>query len=140
MEEQLNEAITETVVNHVAPKIQAVEINGEVLRVVGTESDLAKAVEKFDSSFRDRSFSGRHPELGKMIKCDCGHRHRSSIIHERVFATDIKGEPCAPRVAPAPRVLRTPANPYGWRPKPNPLLMLLVHKFRLTKLQAQQQS
>jgi hypothetical protein len=30
---------------------------------------------------RSRSFSGRHPELGKMIKCQiCGTRHRSSKI------------------------------------------------------------
>jgi hypothetical protein len=40
---------------------------------------LAQAVLKFKDEFKTRSFSGRHSELGKMIKCvKCGRRHRDS--------------------------------------------------------------
>lgn len=94
------------------------------------QEDLSKAVEKFEESFHDRSFSGRNPELGKMIKCDgCGLRHRSSIIHERKFATDIHGVSCEPRVA-QPLRYRHQANRYGWRERPNPLILLLMHAAR----------
>lgn len=49
--------------------------------------DLLKAVESFKQSFRDRSFSGRNPDLGKMIKCRvCTRRHRSSQVCEYQFA------------------------------------------------------
>jgi hypothetical protein len=41
-----------------------------------------KAAESALSEIRDRSFSGRHPELGRMINCQfCGLRHRA---HERL--------------------------------------------------------
>jgi hypothetical protein len=34
-----------------------------------------------------RSFSGRYPEWGQMIKCQvCGQRHREAIKHSQVFA------------------------------------------------------
>ncbi len=90
--------------------------------------ELSAAVAEFAENRRGLSFSGRHPELGKMIKCDgCGRRHRSSIIHERKFATDIHGEPCAPRIA-EPKRFRQVANRYGWRVRPNPLIMLLIDK------------
>ena len=98
-----------------------------------SNQELVQAVEKFDAEYRDRSFSGRHPELGRMIKCDgCGRRHRSSIIHERKFATDIKGVPCPPRIAETKRY-RHQANRYGWRERPNPLILLLVHAARKAK-------
>jgi len=49
--------------------------------------DLLKAVESFKESFRDRSFSGRNKDLGKMIKCRvCSRRHRSSQVCEQHFA------------------------------------------------------
>lgn len=39
------------------------------------------------AEIRRRSFSGRHPDLGKMFKCQvCGRRHRSSVQHAQVFA------------------------------------------------------
>src|SRR5258708_12251499 len=35
---------------------------------------------------RNRSFSGRHLDLGKMIKCQvCNLRHRESIVHKQIF-------------------------------------------------------
>jgi len=50
-------------------------------------ADLLKAVESFQQSFRERSFSGRNPDLGKMINCGvCGWRHRSSVVCEQRFA------------------------------------------------------
>lgn len=41
----------------------------------------------------ERSFSGRHPELGKMINCKfCGHRHRENERNcKQVFAKDENG-------------------------------------------------
>lgn len=50
-----------------------------------TQEELAKAIASFDESFASRSFSGRHPELGKMVNCQvCSLRHRSSqVCHQR---------------------------------------------------------
>lgn len=50
----------------------------------------------------ERSFSGRHPELGKMINCQfCGHRHRENERNcKQVFAKDKNGKD---RVAPQTR-------------------------------------
>jgi hypothetical protein len=46
---------------------------------------LVAAVKALEQ-IRSRSFSERHPELGKMIKCQiCSHRHRSSIKCEQKF-------------------------------------------------------
>jgi hypothetical protein len=42
---------------------------------------LNQAVAKFVNDFKQRSFSGRHLNLGKMVNCPvCDRRHRSSII------------------------------------------------------------
>lgn len=54
----------------------------------------AIAVEAALKAVRSRSFSGRHPELGKMIKCPiCNRRHRSSIVCKAVYAKDKNGQP-----------------------------------------------
>jgi hypothetical protein len=46
----------------------------------------ADAVEKSLGVIRGRSFTVRHPELGKMIKCQvCTRRHRDSIKCEQKF-------------------------------------------------------
>jgi hypothetical protein len=43
--------------------------------------EAATAVKKALKGIHDRPYSGRHPELGKMFKCQvCGKRHRSSMI------------------------------------------------------------
>lgn len=41
------------------------------------------------AEIKNRSFSGRHPELGKMIKCQvCGLRHRKNErVCKQKFAT-----------------------------------------------------
>jgi hypothetical protein len=42
---------------------------------------VTDAIAKLREDIAERSFSGRHPELGKMKKCQiCGLRHRSSIV------------------------------------------------------------
>jgi len=48
---------------------------------------VSGAIAKLRAEIADRSFSGRHPELGKMVKCQICHlRHRSSIVcKERVL-------------------------------------------------------
>src|SRR6266404_7287931 len=44
------------------------------INVVG---DLQKAINAVLFAIQDRSFSGRNPELGKMVNCRvCGTRHR----------------------------------------------------------------
>ena len=55
---------------------------------------VTDAIAKLREDIADRSFSGRHPELGKMIKCQiCGLRHRSSIVCKQRFALREDGEP-----------------------------------------------
>src|SRR6267142_6448767 len=52
------------------------------------ETDAQKAAAKAIKEIHARSFSGRYPELGKMIKCSvCNRRHRASVVHEQKFAT-----------------------------------------------------
>lgn len=61
-----------------------VKFNGEemtVLSVKNSPDAVSDAIAKIRDEIADRSFSGRHPELGKMVKCQiCGQRHRSSIV------------------------------------------------------------
>lgn len=48
---------------------------------VDVNKAVQDAIAKLREDIADRSFSGRHPELGKMINCKiCGLRHRSSIV------------------------------------------------------------
>jgi hypothetical protein len=49
---------------------------------------VADAAAKFRLDYTKKSFSVRHPELGKMIKCQvCLRRHRSSITCEQKILT-----------------------------------------------------
>lgn len=55
------------------------------------KTDLQKIIDDYRESVKHRSFSGRNPELGKMIKCQvCLSRHRSSIICRQKFAVELK--------------------------------------------------
>ena len=48
---------------------------------------LKAAVEGFKARFEARSYSERHPEIGKMLKCQiCLTRHRSSKVCRQKFA------------------------------------------------------
>src|SRR5271154_5355260 len=47
--------------------------------------ELGLAEECFKKALTQRSFSGRNPELGPMIKCaQCGLRHRDNVKHEPI--------------------------------------------------------
>lgn len=80
---------------------------------------------KFQKAFRERSFSGRNAELGKMFNCPaCGLRHRqaTSQCHRKLQIT-FANKPGTPEgeinpMIAEPRRLRGQANPYGWRAKP----------------------
>jgi hypothetical protein len=54
-----------------------------------TETGTQAAAETL-AAIRQRSFSGRHPELGKMVKCQvCSRRHREQITKcVQVFSKD----------------------------------------------------
>lgn len=54
-----------------------------------------KAAEIALAEIRDRSFSGRHPELGRMVNCQfCGLRHRENERRcEQVFTTVVSRGP-----------------------------------------------
>jgi hypothetical protein len=50
------------------------------------QSERQILLDKFKQDFKNRSFSGRHVELGKMINCAvCQTRHRSSKVCEAVY-------------------------------------------------------
>ncbi len=52
----------------------------------GTTTEVQDAIAKFFAEFKERSYSGRHPELGKMVNCAiCGTRHRASQVCEQKF-------------------------------------------------------
>jgi hypothetical protein len=62
--------------------------NADVKRLV------ADAVKKFREEHAEKSFSQRHPELGKMLNCQfCSRRHRSSIDCQQVFTTVVNRGP-----------------------------------------------
>lgn len=55
-------------------------MNDEEIKFPTVSQEVQYAVNKALESIEDRSFSGRHPELGKMIKCQvCRLRHRDAI-------------------------------------------------------------
>lgn len=55
---------------------------------------IEAAVAEFQAQREGKSFSERHPELGRMIKCQvCGRRHRSVRICIPVYAKDKNGVP-----------------------------------------------
>jgi len=72
--------------------------------------ELTIAAGRFKIELTKRSFSGRNPELGPMIKCQqCGQRHRDNVKHD-----PIKYKKDTTQVESG----RPVANPVGWRAKP----------------------
>ena len=55
------------------------------------KQELQQAIAKFNKEHAEKSFSGRHPELGRMINCQiCGNRHRehdSIVVCTQRFCT-----------------------------------------------------
>jgi hypothetical protein len=66
--------------------------NGPKVDIVNNDefeikSEIAKAIADIREKQKDKSFSERHPELGKMINCPmCDRRHRTSEICLQRFA------------------------------------------------------
>lgn len=55
--------------------------------------ELQKAIDATLTDIRDRSFSGRHPELGRMINCYvCGRRHRGKQCEPHYKLSSIEEE------------------------------------------------
>lgn len=55
--------------------------------------ELSQLAQFFFDSRKDKSFSERHPELGKMINCPvCGERHRSAHVCVPTYAKGKNGE------------------------------------------------
>ena len=54
------------------------------------------------AEIRGRSFSGRHPELGRMINCICGLRHRANerICVQKFATTTREGGPVQGELIP----------------------------------------
>ena len=95
--------------------------------VVVDQDRLKESVERFGKEFRLRSFYGRHPEIGKMIKCAlCGLRHRATQCHmtEQKFAN----KPGTPEGESNPMIAtgkngRPIGNPF-WRARPGLFLWI----------------
>lgn len=55
------------------------------MRTVEDIAAVTEAAARFQSELVKRSFSGRNPELGPMIKCaQCGLRHRDNVKHDPI--------------------------------------------------------
>ena len=62
------------------------EIEKIELEIKPASQEAVDAASSALTNIRNRSFSARHPELGKMVKCQvCNRRHRDSIKCEQKF-------------------------------------------------------
>lgn len=63
----------------------------ELIPKDSVKTQLNEVVDSFLDDFSSRSFSGRHPELGKMVNCAvCFRRHRSNIVCKQTFIIELK--------------------------------------------------
>jgi hypothetical protein len=71
------------------------------INLLSTEKQqLNKAVAEALEAIRSRSYSARHPELGKMIKCAvCQRRHRESLKCQLTYATRYWTDDTSPMMA-----------------------------------------
>lgn len=72
-------------------ELNEVEITGteKLNGIYQVKPEIKDAIARIREKEKEKSFSGRHPELGKMINCQfCDRRHRSSILCFQVFAKD----------------------------------------------------
>jgi len=61
---------------------------------VETPISISQAIAKFRADHAGKTFSQRHPELGKMLNCPfCLRRHRSMIVCQQVFTTVVNRGP-----------------------------------------------
>jgi hypothetical protein len=86
--------------------------------------ELLVAKEAFEKGLKNRSFSGRNPELGPMIKCvRCGLRHRDNVKHDPIKYKE--GTTQSEHGRPV-------ANAAGWRAKPGKMYWIKELKKFLT--------
>jgi hypothetical protein len=79
-------------------------------------AELEIARQRFAAELPKRSFSGRNPELGPMIKCvRCGQRHRDNVQHDPIKYKD--GTTQQEQGRPV-------GNPVGWRAKPGKMMWI----------------
>lgn len=63
-------------------------LNGQEVEFKPVSPEVLAATSKVLADIRSKSYSARHPELGKMIKCQvCGQRHRNSQKCIQTFTT-----------------------------------------------------
>ena len=85
--------------------------------------DVKEAVEKALTAIQLRSFAGRHPELGKMVKCQvCNKRHREPVC-KSIYAMNAEGQP---RIVEG--VGRAPFTKKRFHPHPNKRGLQLVQR------------
>jgi hypothetical protein len=121
------------------------------LKPFNVSAEVQKAIDAVMESITHRSYSERHPELGKMIKCQvCGTRHRKnernckqvftySIGDYEYFREDEKGEMVPDyRTCMRPDERATRAQVVGrqsfakkrLKPHPSKVKLLLIEKTR----------
>jgi hypothetical protein len=112
----------------------------QIEKLANKASDTFKvfmAKKFFEKEFKQRSFSGRNPTLGPMIKCaQCGLRHRDNVKHEPIKYANKPGTPegeSNPMIAQTKR-FRPVGNKY-WRPRPGIMIWIpdLKKYVRLTR-------
>jgi len=84
----------------------------EPVNLTPLERATAKAIEEIHS----RSFSGRNPELGKMINCHCGRRHRESEKHDMKYIAEAGKTPATESLIEERRIrLTVGAAAFKWK-------------------------
>jgi hypothetical protein len=106
------EPVAEEVSAKATPEVELVPRKRTPAEMV--ELEIAK--QKFEKALPERSFSGRNPELGPMIKCaQCGLRHRDNVKHDPIkYKKDTTQSEHG----------RPVANAAGWRAKPGKLMWI----------------
>ena len=67
-----------------------IEIIFQTQSALSTSGNYVQAIEQYFEAQKFKSFSQRHPELGKMVNCGvCGMRHRSIHKCEQRFVTPL---------------------------------------------------
>lgn len=99
------------------PMEDAQETNTKEEKIGKKEINIIKteiAALEFEKARRQRSFSGRNPQLGPMIKCPvCTRRHRDNETCLVKYATNSEGE----QQIAEPKRFHLSGNPFGWREK-----------------------
>ena len=86
MDENHNEQAPIEISSDVVNRVSVDSADNVETETIPASAEAQAAAKKALQAIKDRSFSGGHPELGKMISCSvCGTRHRSVIKCEQRF-------------------------------------------------------